>query len=82
VLDQWLGPGFLLGFLGVVFAAFQLNRKDAREAVETSNMNTDKAVERADSAEQREKELRERLAAAEAEISELRRKLRENGIDP
>lgn len=82
MLDQWLGPGFFVGFIGVLFAAFQLNRKDAREAVETSNMNADKAVERADSAELREEKLRERLAAAEAEIDKLRRKLRENGIDP
>lgn len=82
MLDQWLGPGFLLAFLGIVFAAFQLNRKDAREAVETSNMNADQAVKRADSAEEREEKLRERLAAAEAEIDRLRRQLREHGIDP
>lgn len=82
MLEQWLGPGFFAVFLGLLFGAYQLNRKDARDAVETANMNTDKAVERADSAELREAQLRERLAIAEAEIDKLRRKLRENGIDP
>jgi uncharacterized protein HemX len=82
VLDQYLGPGFIVTALGLVFAAFRLNRSDAKEAVETAGMNTDQAMKRAESAETREKDLRDRLARAEAEIDALRRKLRENGIDP
>jgi hypothetical protein len=80
VLDQYLGPGFIVTALGLVFAAFRLNRSDAKEAVETAGMNTDQAMKRAEAAENRERELRDRLALVEAENERLRRLLHENGL--
>lgn len=82
MLDQYLGPGFIGLALALATFAFTLNRKDAREAVETSNMNTDAAMLRAKEAEAREAEARARLKEAEAENARLRLLLREHGIDP
>jgi hypothetical protein len=80
VLDQYLGPGFLTAALGLVFAAFTLNRKDAREAVETADVNIKAAMARAAEAEAREAEVRARLRDAEAENDRLHRLLREHGV--
>lgn len=82
MLDQYLGPGFISIALALATFAFTLNRKDAKEAVETAGMNIDRAMARAAEAEAREAEARARLKEAEAEIARLRILVIQGGGQP